>query len=137
MDVITAERRSRVMSRIRGKDTRPELAVRRLVHGLGYRFRLHRRDLPGVPDLAFIARRKVIFVHGCFWHQHPGCEFAYKPKSNSAFWRRKFAANTKRDMHVLAKLAIWGWDALVIWECELSDPKSLKQRMMSHLEGGE
>ena len=85
MDVFTAADRSALMSRIRGKDTRPELIVRRLAHGLGYRFRLHRRDLPGAPDMTFPSRKKVVFVHGCFWHQHPGCQYAYKPKSNVEF----------------------------------------------------
>jgi len=121
MDVFTAADRSALMSRIRGKDTRPELIVRRLAHGLGYRFRLHRRDLPGAPDMTFPSRKKVVFVHGCFWHQHPGCQYAYKPKSNVEFWKTKLAKNTKRDTCVLQKLREQGWSSLVIWECEISN----------------
>jgi DNA mismatch endonuclease (patch repair protein) len=133
MDVFTAEQRSALMSRIRGKDTKPELTVRRLAHALGYRFRLHRRDLPGVPDLTFPGPRKVVFVHGCFWHQHPECRFAYKPKSNLEFWKRKLAANTRRDANVLQKLREQGWSPLVIWECETSDLQHLTDRLKSHL----
>ncbi len=134
MDVFTTEERSALMSRIRGKDTKPELTVRRLVHALGYRFRLHRRDLPGAPDLAFPGRRKVVFVHGCFWHQHPGCRYAYRPKSNLEFWKSKLAANTRRDACVLQKLREEGWSPLVIWECEISNLQNLANRLKSHLE---
>jgi DNA mismatch endonuclease (patch repair protein) len=134
MDVFTAEERSALMSRIRGRDTKPELAVRRLAHALGYRFRLHRRDLPGAPDLTFPGRRKVVFVHGCFWHQHPGCRYAYRPKSNLEFWKRKLTANTRRDVCVLQKLREQGWSPLVIWECEISNLQNLANRLKSHLE---
>jgi DNA mismatch endonuclease (patch repair protein) len=134
MDVVTAEARSALMSRIRGRDTKPELIVRRLAHALGYRFRLHRRDLPGAPDLVFPGRRKVVFIHGCFWHQHPGCRYAYKPKSNTEFWQKKFSANMERDVRVLLELRERGWSPLVIWECETSDLGALKARLESHLE---
>jgi DNA mismatch endonuclease (patch repair protein) len=134
MDVFTTEERSALMSRIRGKDTKPELTVRRVAHALGYRFRLHRRDLPGAPDLAFPGRRKVVFVHGCFWHQHPGCRYAYRPKSNLEFWKSKLAANTRRDACVLQKLREEGWSPLVIWECEISNLQNLANRLKSHLE---
>ena len=134
MDVVTAEERSALMSRIRGRDTKPELIVRRLAHALGYRFRLHRRDLPGAPDLVFPGRRKVVFIHGCFWHQHPGCRYAYKPKSNTEFWQKKFGANMERDARVLLELRERGWSSLVIWECETSDLEALKVRLESHLE---
>lgn len=133
MDVITPEQRSAIMSRIRSKDTTPELIVRRLAHALGYRFRLHVRNLPGVPDLVFPRHRKVVFVHGCFWHQHPGCRFAYKPKSNVGFWQKKFAANLDRDAGLLQELEERDWTSLVIWECETSDLKTLAARMTSHL----
>jgi DNA mismatch endonuclease (patch repair protein) len=133
MDVFSAKERSALMSRIRGRDTKPELTVRRLAHALGYRFRLHRRDLAGVPDLTFPGQRKVVFVHGCFWHQHPGCRYAYKPKSNLEFWKRKFAANAERDAYVLQKLREQGWSPLVIWECEISDLQHLADRLKSHL----
>lgn len=134
MDIVSAEQRSALMSRIRGKDTKPELTVRRLAHALGYRFRLHRRDLPGAPDLVFPKRKKVIFVHGCFWHQHPGCRFAYRPKSNQAFWRRKFESNAERDARVLEQLRDSGWSSLVIWECETADLQALISKIKSHLD---
>lgn len=134
MDVVTSEQRSANMSRIRGRNTKPELVVRRLAHALGYRFRLHRRDLPGAPDLVFPGRRKAIFVHGCFWHRHPGCRFAYNPKSNMAFWQKKFDGNVERDSRVLRELNEKGWDSLVIWECEIDDSEKLEDRLRSYLE---
>lgn len=118
VDIVTPEHRSRIMRSIRSKDTGPELIVRKLVHRLGYRFRLHRRDLPGRPDLVFPGRRKVIFVHGCFWHQHPGCSRATTPKSNTAAWREKLERNQQRDIEAVNKLVKQGWSVLVIWECE-------------------
>lgn len=125
MDVLTVECRSALMARIQGKNTKPELAVRRIAHGLGYRYRLHRRDLPGTPDLTFSQLKKIIFVHGCFWHQHGGCRYAYKPKSNTVFWEQKFSTNRKRDTDVLRKLHGLGWKTLVVWECETEKPKKL------------
>jgi DNA mismatch endonuclease (patch repair protein) len=133
MDLISPERRSANMARIRGRDTKPEVSVRRLAHRLGYRFRLHRRDLPGTPDLVFPARRKVVFVHGCFWHRHEGCRIAYEPKSNVKFWRAKFALNTQRDAHAKEKLEQMGWDVLTIWECEASQDKFLTAVLRSFL----
>jgi DNA mismatch endonuclease (patch repair protein) len=97
VDIITPAERSALMSRIQGKNTKPEILVRSMAHSLGYRFRLHRRDLPGTPDIVFPRLGKVIFVHGCFWHQHRGCRYAYKPKSNSLFWEKKFSGNRERD----------------------------------------
>jgi len=111
------------MARIRAKNTKPELAVRRLVHAMGYRFRLHARNLPGSPDIVFPARRKVLFVHGCFWHSHEGCPRAFVPKSSAKFWRRKLTNNKTRDARNLEALHAEGWDARVVWECELADPK--------------
>lgn len=125
------------MSRIRGKDTKPELLVRRAVHALGFRFRLHRRDLPGSPDLVFPSRHKVIFVHGCYWHRHPGCQYAYTPKSNMAFWQLKFDANVTRDRLALSTLESLGWGVLVIWECETHDAEALRARLIEFLRGDE
>jgi DNA mismatch endonuclease, patch repair protein len=116
--------RSENMRAIRSKDTKPELAVRSLVHKLGYRFRLHRPDLPGKPDLVFPVRRKVIFVHGCFWHSH-GCKNGLIPSSNRDFWLPKLRQNSARDKKNLEALAERGWDALVIWQCEMKDSRSL------------
>jgi DNA mismatch endonuclease (patch repair protein) len=122
-----------MMRGIRAKGTKPEMAVRRLAHRLGYRFRLHRRDLAGSPDLVFPGRRKVIFVHGCYWHRHPQCRFAYSPKSNIDFWNSKFESNMVRDAAALTKLKEQGWDPLVIWECESADPDGLATRLSAHL----
>jgi DNA mismatch endonuclease (patch repair protein) len=112
--------RSENMRAIRGKDTQPEIAVRSLVHKLGYRFRLHRRDLPGKPDLVFPARRKVIFVHGCFWHSH-ACKTGLIPNTNRSFWLPKLRRNKARDTKNIEALTRLGWDALVIWQCELKN----------------
>ena len=111
--------RRRQLAAVKSKNTVPEMTVRRLLHSLGYRYRIHRSDLPGKPDLAFPGRRKVIFVHGCFWHQHEGCKGAHLPKSNSSYWSPKLARNVARDTTHLATLAAAGWDCLVVWECEL------------------
>jgi DNA mismatch endonuclease (patch repair protein) len=113
--------RSENMRRIRSKDTAPEMAVRRLVHGLGYRYRLHRKDLPGNPDLVFSSRRKVIFVHGCFWHQHENssCKITNTPKTNLEYWLPKLERTKQRDEVNQHKLKETGWDVLVIWECEI------------------
>lgn len=110
--------RSENMSRIRGKDTKPEMKVRRLVHGLSFRYRLHRRDLPGSPDLAFPGRRVAIFVHGCFWHRHIGCANCTTPKSRVEFWTDKFAKNVERDRRAISDLERLGWRVMTIWECE-------------------
>jgi DNA mismatch endonuclease (patch repair protein) len=122
-----------MMARIRNKDTAPELAVRSTAHQLGYRFRLHRRDLPGSPDLVFPARRKVVFVHGCFWHRHPRCRLAYEPKSNVDFWSAKFRKNMERDVRVKGELERMGWDVLVIWECETADRAALASELRKSL----
>lgn len=108
------------MSRIRGKDTKPEMRLRRLLHALGLRYRLHVRDLPGRPDLVFPKHRAVVFVHGCFWHGHSGCRIANQPKSNAAFWENKFKTNQARDARNLVQLEQAGWRVAVVWECELS-----------------
>jgi DNA mismatch endonuclease (patch repair protein) len=124
--------RSANMRAIRSKDMRPELAVRSLVHRLGYRFRLHRKDLPGKPDLVFASRRKVIFVHGCFWHSH-GCKIAHAPKSNLAYWGPKLERNRLRDKKNIGQLSASGWKSLVIWECETSDEPGLRKRVVKFL----
>ena len=135
-DTLTPAARSERMSRIRNKDTRPEMQVRRLAHGLGYRYRLHGANLPGKPDLVFSRRRKVIFVHGCFWHRHPDihCKLARLPKSRLDFWRPKLENNRARDLENQKKLAMEGWQVLVLWECELHDVHSLEQRIRNFLE---
>lgn len=129
MDTLSPEERSERMSRVRGSDTKPELAVRRLIHSLGYRYRLHDRSLPGIPDIVFPKRRKVIFVHGCFWHRHPNCKLARLPKSRREFWIPKLEANAKRDAQHLARLAAMGWQAMVVWECEVRGDPGLSERI--------
>jgi DNA mismatch endonuclease, patch repair protein len=119
MDIVTPQIRSRMMASIRGSNTSPELVVRRLLHSLGFRFRLHRKDLPGRPDIILPKYRLAVFVHGCFWHQHAGCRYAYSPKSNKKFWRDKLDGNALRDQRVLAGLHSLGWRTLVVWECHL------------------
>jgi DNA mismatch endonuclease (patch repair protein) len=108
------------MARVRSRDTTPEIQVRSLLHRLGYRFRLHRKELPGTPDLVFPSRRKVIFIHGCFWHQHPGCRKATAPKTRAEFWRSKLNKNVQRDAIAQERLQAEGWGTLVIWECEIA-----------------
>lgn len=119
------------MSRVRGRDTKPEMLVRRLAHGMGYRYRVHCRDLPGAPDLVFRSRRKVIFVHGCFWHRHPDpvCRLARLPKSKLDFWGPKLETNRERDERNLALLAELGWDVLVVWECQTKIRVELQARI--------
>lgn len=117
------------MARIRSKNTKIEMLVRSVTHRLGYRYRLHRKDLPGSPDLAFPGRRKAIFVHGCFWHRHQGCRLAYFPKSNEEFWAKKFNANLKRDSEAVGQLRALGWQVLLIWECETRDVVELGNRI--------
>lgn len=115
------------MSHIRGRDTKPELWLRSRLHALGYRYRVHVKGLPGTPDVVFGARRKVIFVHGCFWHQHPECPLAVMPKTREDFWRQKLAANGARDKRNVAELEARGWQVLVLWECELHDGAALSK----------
>lgn len=110
--------RSRIMRAVRRADTTPEILVRKTAHSLGLRFRLHRRELPGTPDLVFVGQRTVVFVHGCFWHRHPGCGRASMPKTRTKFWSRKFKANVARDRRVTQELRALEWRVIVIWECE-------------------
>ncbi len=133
MDRLTPEERSRLMSRVRGKDTGPELVVRRLAHRLGFRFRLHRRDLPGTPDLVFPRLRKAILVHGCFWHSHVGCRAGRAPSSNEDYWEPKLRRNVERDAANQEALRRLGWEVLVIWECETRKPAVLAERLGTFL----
>lgn len=132
-DKLSPANRSRLMAKIRARDTEPELAVRKLVCGLGFRYRLHEPTLPGRPDLAFIGRKKVIFVHGCFWHQHAGCADATIPKSRTDFWTHKLLRNVQRDKEQQVALKESGWDVLILWECELQD-RLLRNRIRRFLE---
>lgn len=133
MDTLTPPQRSARMALIRGKDTKPEMIVRRVLHGLGYRYRLHRRDLPGAPDLVFPARRMILFVHGCFWHGHEGCRIAHKPESRSDYWAEKFDRNKARDLRNEEALRQAGWEVLTVWECETKDLSVLEDRLTTHL----
>lgn len=135
MDTLTPAARSERMSRVRSKDSKPEMAVRRLVHGMGFRYRLHARDLPGSPDLVFPSRGKIIFVHGCFWHRHTErCEFTRWPKSKLDFWMPKLEKNHRRDKAVRRELRRLRWQVLVVWECELKNQQALTGRIRDFLE---
>ena len=135
-DIVSAKRRSEIMSNIRNKGMKPEMAVRRMTHAMGYRYRLHRADLPGKPDLVFPSRRKVIFVHGCFWHQHddPSCKIARRPKSNQDYWLPKLKRNVERDADHRTKLSQLGWDVLVLWECDIRRNCGIRSRIRKFLE---
>jgi DNA mismatch endonuclease, patch repair protein len=133
-DNLTPSERGRRMGLVRSTGSQAEWLVRRLAHGLGYRYRLHRRDLPGTPDLVFASRRKVVFVHGCFWHGHANCKLSRLPKSRVAFWKEKFAANKRRDKRASSMLRALGWRSLVIWECELRDIDRVALRLIVFLE---
>jgi len=132
-DRISAVQRSENMRRIRGADTKPEMIVRRMVHRMGYRYRLHRNDLPGRPDLVFGPSRRVIFVHGCFWHQHPGCKAGRLPDSNVGYWHEKLRRNVERDTKAQEDLKRLGWDALTVWDCETKDGDVLRERLVQFL----
>jgi DNA mismatch endonuclease (patch repair protein) len=134
MDTLTPAERSARMALVRSKDTKLELLVRRLVHRMGYRYRLHRRDLPGTPDLVFPGRRKLIFIHGCFWHRHARCALARMPKSRSDFWLPKLTANAERDARNVRALRRLGWSVLTIWECQLGDTAKLANRIRRFLD---
>lgn len=133
VDTQSPEHRSWNMSRIRGRDTKPEKLVRSMLFRMGYRYRVCRRDLPGTPDIVLPRYRTVIFVHGCFWHRHEGCRFAYNPKSRTEFWQRKFQRNIERDRQVKAELEQHGWCVLYVWECETRDPENLMQVLDAQL----
>ncbi|QVM84308.1 very short patch repair endonuclease [Novosphingobium decolorationis] len=126
VDIVDPETRSLMMSRIRGRNTRPELALRRALHAAGYRYRLHRRDLPGSPDLVFAQYKAVIFVNGCFWHRHSDCRFATTPATRTEFWQQKFDANVARDRRNRSQLRIAGWRTGIVWECSLKESGAQK-----------
>ncbi|WP_342250709.1 very short patch repair endonuclease [Sphingomonas sp. OTU376] len=134
-DTLSPAERSARMSRVKGKDTKPEWVVRRLVHQMGFRYRLHDSSLPGKPDLVFRSRHKVIFVHGCYWHRHPdaGCKLARLPKSRLDFWAPKLEANAQRDARHVAALEADGWQILVVWECEIRDIEHTRNKLRSFL----
>lgn len=122
-DVHSASIRSKNMRAIRGKNTGPEVFVRRMLHRQGFRFRLHVKDLPGKPDIVLPKHHTAIFVHGCFWHQHTGCKNAVMPKTNTDFWQKKLESNVARDTQNIAKLIALGWKSIVVWECEIKNPE--------------
>lgn len=133
MDNLTPKERSALMAKVRSKDTKPEMAVRRLVHGMGYRYRLHCAALPGRPDLAFASRKKAILVHGCFWHGHAGCPAHRIPKTRRAYWKAKIEGNQARDKLARGRLKRLGWGTMVVWECETKRPEKLARRLARFL----
>jgi DNA mismatch endonuclease, patch repair protein len=133
MDTLSQAERSKLMSRVRSTNTAPERVVRGLAHRMGHRFRLHRRDLPGSPDLVFVSLRKIVFVHGCFWHQHNCPAGRRMPKTRTAFWRGKLLGNQTRDRRTIARLRRLGWRVLVVWECQVDDTRSLAVKLRAFL----
>lgn len=129
MDIVTPAVRSRMMAGIQGQDTKPEIAVRRMAHAMGFRYRLHRKDLPGCPDLVFPRLKLAVFVHGCFWHVHEGCRKAKIPASNTEFWTAKLLGNRERDRRTCAALETAGWRVETIWECEIMKPAEVEKRL--------
>jgi DNA mismatch endonuclease Vsr len=133
VDRLSKSQRSQHMARIRSKNTGPELAIRRALFRLGYRFRLHINDLPGTPDIVFRNRRKAVFIHGCFWHAHKGCHLAKIPKTRTEYWRAKFLRNAKRDRSSKRKLRSMGWSTLTIWECQIAREEHVMRRLTRYL----
>jgi DNA mismatch endonuclease, patch repair protein len=138
-DIVDRATRSRMMAGIGGKDTKPEITVRRALHSFGLRFRLHRAGLPGRPDVVLPRHKAIVFVHGCFWHRHAGCRYCYTPRSNLAFWKRKFQENVQRDIKTSTRLRRLGWRVFVMWECNLTEQRLLTlgrriRRTRSHRE---
>ena len=125
-----SEQRSRNMSAIKSKNTKPEIKVRKVLHSMGYRFRLHSKDLPGSPDIVLPKYKTVIFVHGCFWHRHENCKYASTPKTRKEFWNKKFIANIKRDSEIQEKIKILDWRSIVIWECETKNIENLRDKII-------
>jgi DNA mismatch endonuclease (patch repair protein) len=132
-DVFNPEERSRIMAKVRGENTSPERLVRSLIHKMGYRFRLNVKDLPGKPDIVLKKHKKVIFVHGCFWHQHEGCPHAARPSSNTEYWNKKLDRNMIRDREHMHKLEYLGWNVLIVWECETRDREKLIDKLKGFL----
>ena len=133
VDTVSPIVRSRIMANVKSKDTQPEMQVRRMLHGLGYRYRLHRRDLPGRPDLTFPSRKKVVFVNGCFWHQHSGCPRATIPATNREFWIAKLERNRLRDERNQTLLSLDGWKVMTVWECQLRDIDQVAEYLTAFL----
>ena len=125
-----SEQRSRNMSSIKSKNTKPEIAVRKLLHSMGYRFRLHGKDLPGSPDIILPKYKTVIFVHGCFWHRHENCKYATTPKTREEFWNNKFRSNIERDLEIHEKIKNLNWRSVVIWECEIKNKGNLRDKII-------
>ena len=134
VDTVSPEVRSRIMAQVKSKGMKPEMKVRRLLHGLGYRYRLHRKDLPGRPDLVFPSRRKVVFVNGCFWHKHAGCPRVRIPATNRDYWVAKLERNHARDERNVALLEESGWAVTTVWECQLKDLQAIAERLIDFLE---
>lgn len=137
MDVFSKGKRSRIMSRISGKNTKPEKRVRSLLHSMGYRFRIHRKDLPGKPDIVLPKHKKVIFVHGCFWHGHHDCPRSKRPGTNVEFWNKKIDGNIERDKKNIHSLEKSGWKTLTLWTCEIKQEDLLKRKLISFMESNE
>lgn len=131
VDNLSPDKRSKIMRSIRSADTRPEMAVRRMLYSMGYRYRLHRKDIPGCPDIVFIGRRKAVFVHGCFWHVHEDCDIAHIPKN--AYWRKKLKDNKKRDSRSQQALTDLGWKWMIVWECDLVDARNVRKSLRKFL----
>jgi len=125
-----SKERSKNMTAIKSKNTNPEIKVRKLLHSLGYRFRLHKKELPGSPDIVLKKYKTVVFVHGCFWHRHKECKYASNPKTREEFWNKKFLSNIERDIKVRERIKAAGWKSIVVWECELKDIQKLKKRLI-------
>jgi len=125
-----SEQRSRNMSAIKSKNTKPEIAVRKVLHSMGYRFRLHGKDLPGSPDIILPKYKTVVFVHGCFWHRHENCKYATTPKTREEFWNNKFRSNIERDLEIHEKIKNLNWRSVVIWECETKNMKNLREKII-------
>jgi DNA mismatch endonuclease (patch repair protein) len=136
MDTMSKIERSRRMSLIRPKDTKPEMLVRRMIFAAGFRYRLHQKSLPGCPDIVFRQLRKVVFVHGCFWHRHPRCKLARLPKSKLNFWKPKLDANRARDLQNTRKIRRSGWKVLTVWECEIKNASRLGRKLIKFLNEG-
>ncbi|ABY96439.1 DNA mismatch endonuclease Vsr [Pseudomonas sp. SbB1] len=135
MDRLSVEQRSWLMSRIKGKNTTPELIVRKLVYGMGYRYRLHLKYLQGRPDLTFLRRKKVIFVNGCFWHGHPNCRYGRLPKTRLEYWQEKIEKNKRRDTENIHALQADGWQVLTVWQCELRNLEQLREKLQNFIDG--
>jgi DNA mismatch endonuclease (patch repair protein) len=132
-DKFDKETRSKIMAKVTGRNTKPEIAVRKLLWKMGFRYRLHDKNLPGKPDIVFSKKKKAIFVHGCFWHNHTGCKRATMPQSNADYWQEKIWRNVRRDRTNIAELESMRWQVLIVWECELKNVETLKSKLLCFL----